>query len=62
MALLPNVLGMYKKLTNYPGGKWLFSMAFSVYAPYFLTIRPYVNDLKPGFGKSLYKILRTTIH
>jgi hypothetical protein len=46
-----NVLKIYNTMVKYPFGKSIFSLLFGIYAPYFLTIRPYVNDLKPGFGK-----------
>jgi acyl-coenzyme A thioesterase PaaI-like protein len=47
---LPNVPAMWKNLSGYPFGRQIFSWAFSLYAPYFLTIRPTVIDLKPGFA------------
>ncbi len=40
-----NLLALYKKLTAYPGGRWLFSLIVSLYAPYFRTIKPYVLHL-----------------
>ncbi len=39
------ILPLYRKLTAYPGGRWLFSRIVALYAPYFLTIRPYVLHL-----------------
>ncbi len=51
MALIGQVLNVYNKLAQYPGGKKIFSMLFAFKAPYFRTINPLVNDLKPGHGK-----------
>eukprot|EP01032_Pedospumella_encystans_P021509 gene21509-24396_t len=45
-----NVAKLYNTFLKYPFGKQAFSLAFSLFAPYFLTIRPSVNDLKPGFS------------
>ena len=46
-----NVLKTWKQLENIPFGKSVFSLFFSVQAPYFMTIRPNVLELKPGFAK-----------
>lgn len=43
-----NVLKLYNRLETLPFGKSLFSKAFSIYAPYFLTINPLVEELKSG--------------
>lgn len=43
----------YRTLEKYPGGKWVFSMMFSLAAPYFMTIRPLVNEFKPGHGQTI---------
>jgi len=45
-----NVLKLYKSMSAYPMGKALFSLGFSVKAPYFLTILPMVRDLAPGLS------------
>jgi acyl-coenzyme A thioesterase PaaI-like protein len=50
-----NVLGMYNKMANLPFGKTMFSYLFGVKAPYFLTIRAVVADLKPGYGIYILK-------
>lgn len=49
---LSNVAAMYNKLAALPFGKIVFSYLFSSQAPYFLTIRPIVNELKPGLGSA----------
>lgn len=48
---LTSVSKLYNAFTKYPFGKTAFSYLFSFYAPYFLTIRPSVNEMKPGFCK-----------
>ena len=48
-----NVLKLYNQFKAWPFGKTIFSYLFAIWAPYFLTIRPYVEDLRPGFGKIL---------
>ena len=45
---MTKVLEMYNKMKAWPLGKSLFSLSFSVWAPYFLTIRPMVEELGPG--------------
>lgn len=45
MAVL---LKLYNKLSPLPMGKSIFSILFSMKAPYFLTIFPHVEDLKRG--------------
>lgn len=49
---LPDVKSLWKTFSGLPFGKRIFSWLFSLYAPYFLTIRPLVEDMKPGYGKS----------
>lgn len=48
-----NVLAAYNKCLKFPFGKTLFSYIFGFKAPYFLTIRATVDDLKPGHGTFL---------
>mmetsp|Transcript_21183 Transcript_21183/g.50117 ORF Transcript_21183/g.50117 Transcript_21183/m.50117 type:complete len:162 (+) Transcript_21183:39-524(+) len=43
-----NVLSLYRKCAPYPMGKQAFSLMFCMKAPYFWSIRPLVEDLKPG--------------
>jgi acyl-coenzyme A thioesterase PaaI-like protein len=43
-------LRMYKACAAYPFGKKLFSFLFSTQAPYFMNIRPNVQELKPGLA------------
>jgi acyl-coenzyme A thioesterase PaaI-like protein len=46
-----NVLKSWKQLEGIPFGKAAFSFMFSVQAPYFLNIRPQVQQLKPGYAE-----------
>lgn len=43
------LLKLYRKATRMPGGKRLFSLLFARKAPYFATISPVVNQLRPDF-------------
>ena len=49
-----NVVKVYNQLKTWPLGKNVFSFLFGVWAPYFLTIRPLVEDLRPGHGKPTF--------
>jgi acyl-coenzyme A thioesterase PaaI-like protein len=44
-----NALNMYNKISKLPAGNWLFSKAVSVVAPYFGSIKPRFDDLRPNF-------------
>jgi len=48
---LGTVLKTYNQLAGLPFGKKIFSILFSLKAPYFSNIRATVNDLKPGTGE-----------
>jgi acyl-coenzyme A thioesterase PaaI-like protein len=48
MSFSGGVMKLYNKIHNWPMGNHIFSMAFSVFAPYFSTIRPHVEHLAPG--------------
>jgi len=39
---------VFEKFSRFPFGKKLFSLIVSLKAPYFRTIKPYIEDLKPG--------------
>jgi acyl-coenzyme A thioesterase PaaI-like protein len=43
-----NVLSLYKKITRYPAGHWLFTRAVCFKAPYFASISPRFESLEPG--------------
>ena len=43
-----SALSMYRHLARWPAGRWLFSRAICVKAPYFATIAPLFVALEPG--------------
>jgi acyl-coenzyme A thioesterase PaaI-like protein len=43
-----SVLSMYQRLSRWPAGRWLFSRAVCLRAPYFATIAPRFIALEPG--------------
>lgn len=43
-----NVLALYRQITRWPLGHWLFSRAVCLKAPYFATIAPRFVALEPG--------------
>lgn len=49
------LLNLYEKVTRLPGGKRLFSMMFARKAPYFATISPVVNQLRPDFCEVTFR-------
>lgn len=44
-----NTLKMYNTARKLPAGTWLFSKAVCFVAPYFGSIKPHIDDLKPGY-------------
>lgn len=42
------LLSMYRRITRWPAGHWLFSRAVCLKAPYFSTIAPHFVSLEPG--------------
>lgn len=45
---MASVLELYRRITRWPGGHWLFSRAVCWRAPYFATIAPRIERLEPG--------------
>ncbi|AND71112.1 hypothetical protein ATSB10_36580 [Dyella thiooxydans] len=43
-----SVLALYRRITRWPLGHWLFSRAVCLKAPYFATIAPRFVELAPG--------------
>src|SRR3546814_17739880 len=43
-----SVLTLYRRITRWPAGHWLFSRAVCFKAPYFASIRPRLELLEPG--------------
>ncbi len=49
------LINLYNKLAAVPAGKTLFSRFFARKAPYFKTISPYINELRPHFCEVQFK-------
>ncbi|MBR9726573.1 hotdog fold domain-containing protein [Shewanella intestini] len=49
------VMGLYQKVTRYPFGHHIFSKMVSRMAPYFGTVNPYIQTLKPNRCEVLIK-------
>ena len=45
---MPDVLALYRRITRWPGGHWLFARAVCWRAPYFASIAPRIAVLEPG--------------
>jgi len=45
-----SILALYRKLSRWPGGRWLFARLVCWKAPYFSGIAPRVESLEPGRG------------
>ena len=43
-----SVLALYRRITRWPAGHWLFSRAVCWQAPYFASIAPRIDALAPG--------------
>ena len=48
---MSNVLAMWLKLKDKPMGKWMFARAVCWKAPYFSSIAPRFEELKPGYAR-----------
>ena len=44
-----SVLGLWGRLSAWPGGHWLFSRLICLKAPYFASVRPTFVALRPGY-------------
>ena len=45
---MTKVLSLFNKMKSFPFGKQMFSLSFAMWAPYFMTIRPHVEELEAG--------------
>jgi len=45
---MTSLLALYRRITRWPAGHWLFSRAVCFRAPYFATISPRITRLEPG--------------
>lgn len=48
MPSIPPLLALYRRITRWPAGHWLFSRAVCIKAPYFASIAPRIERLEPG--------------
>ena len=48
---MPAVLDLWKKTSALPQGKRIFSILFSQKAPYFATIRPRFQEIRPNYAE-----------
>jgi len=48
-------LKIYRQLSRFPGGKWLFSRVLTLRAPYFATIHPRIQKLFAGQRRVMIK-------
>ena len=46
------MLALYRRLSRYPAGRWLFTHAVCLRAPYFGSIHPRFDRLEPGFAEA----------
>lgn len=42
---------LYQRIAKLPAGKRLFSLLYSVKAPYFATVRPVVREVRPNYAE-----------
>lgn len=57
-----SVLDIWDALVAQPGGKWIFSRLFCLKAPYFSSIRPRFETLRPGFCQVAIKKRRAVLN
>lgn len=54
-----NVLNLYQRISEFPGGRWLFTRIVCFRAPYFGSIRPQFVELRPGIARVSMKKRRS---
>ncbi len=58
----PKTLSTWKKLKSKPGGKWAFSKMICFKAPYFGSIKPLFDELRPEYCKIHIKKRRSVLN
>lgn len=53
------MIKIYRQLSRFPGGKWLFSRVLTLRAPYFATIHPQIQKLCDGQSRVMIKDRRS---
>ena len=59
---MSRVLRLYESTGRWPGGRRLFSLLFSVQAPYFLTVRPQFRVLRPDRAELVVRKRRRVLN
>ena len=49
MQIMPSIYNQYQKLSRLPAGRFIFSKAVGIIAPFFGKIKPRVVDLRPAY-------------
>lgn len=49
------VMKMWDRFSGYPGGKWLFGQVIARRAPYFKTVGPDVEELRPNYARMVLR-------
>jgi acyl-coenzyme A thioesterase PaaI-like protein len=55
MRTMPSVMSLYNRVTKLPQGQRIFSLFFSLKAPYFATVRPRFTELGPNHAELVIK-------
>ncbi|MGO1167715.1 MAG: hotdog fold domain-containing protein [Janibacter sp.] len=42
---------LYQRITRFPGGQRIFSLLYSLKAPYFATVRPQIRTVRPNYAE-----------
>lgn len=62
LALTLAVLEIWRRLSTTPGGKWVFSRLLCLKAPYFGSIRPRFEELRPGYCRLRIRKRRSVLN
>lgn len=62
MGKVRSTLDIWKRLAIIPGGKWAFSRLLCLKAPYFSSIRPRFEELRPEFCKLWIRKRRSVLN